>query len=187
MGKLKNKSSVFILPMVMGIPYRYFSEFVNCYVGVNDDVYNQDKERIFIVFLKEDLEKEYFTTKKGDKITNSERMSIISGADNYLGVFEIGKFNIIAFRVPDIFKEDFNRFAKGRYSQFSETYKKVLKELYPNIKRIKSIIYPSDEDREKLAKELMCDFQQLKGREILSVPNITDEVFDIANFIEINV
>jgi hypothetical protein len=69
---------------------------------------------------------------------------------------------VLYFKVPDRFKKDFDTYATGRYSKFSDAYKKVIKDFFGNrgldddtheVNEV-DIIQASDKKRKKLAEYL---------------------------------
>ena len=135
MGEIKkNKSSVFILPMLTNIPYKHFEGFVNCYIGSS---YSDNKSRrIYLVFKTSIL-----TAVNQEALINNE---------HYVDELIVDDFTVLTYRPLTIFKEDFDRFKEGEYTKFSNKYKAILKKTYPRIKRIHAIISPSDTDRDEL-------------------------------------
>lgn len=162
--------------MILGIPYKYFSESINCYIGCNHDD-EDDNKRIYLAFDTDILH---------NKKNPRERYHILTSQSQYVKSIEINRFTILVYRTLDIFKDDFEHFKNGRYSQFSDRYKKILKKIYSNDK-VNSILNPSFEDREKLAAKLSVA-NLPENCEIFDSPYIEeDEIFTLANFIEVDV
>lgn len=97
------------------------------------------------------------------------------------------------FDVPTEFKKDFELFTHGKYSQFSEKYKKVLTNIYttkrdngvspstmlPNVSMY-DVLYPTNDLRKLMAKQLSTDNHIVDWtmiNEILDPPNIELEEF----------
>lgn len=181
----KNKSSIFILPMVMGIPYYYFKGYINCYIGCNN-LESEQNERIYVAFKTEDLETRYYDSSKG-KVKNSDRIKAIKNHKQFINEILLEDFTLYSFRVLENFKNDFEMFKIGKYSKFSLRYKKVITNMYPNTKKIHSIINPSQKDRKKLSDDLLLTNVLPKGTEIFSRPSEIEETFSLSHFINIEV
>lgn len=97
------------------------------------------------------------------------------------------------FDVPVEFKKDFELFTQGRYSQFSDKYKKVLTNIYttkrdsgvspstmlPNVSMY-DVLYPTNDLKKLMAKQLstnnhIVDWTMIN--EVLDPPNIELEEF----------
>jgi hypothetical protein len=170
--------------MVMGIPYQYFKGYLNCYIGCNH--LDDEKDRIYVAFRLEDLESRYYEYPKG-RLKNSDRISVIKNHKQFVKEIKLDDFVLYSFRVLDNFKVDFELFKKGKYSQFSLRYKKIITNMYPNTKRIHSVINPSEKDRKKLSKDLLLKNVLPKGTEIYSRPEEIEESFSISHFIKVEV
>lgn len=183
---VKTKSSVFILPMIMGVPIKYFSGFTNVFIGtaINDggSILETDK-RIFLVFKTADLKEQYHTKKSGEVIENKDREIRFKRLNQFVYKRIIGKYTVFVFRPVEKFIDDFNKFKQGKYSQFSEGYKKIVNKFYPNYPRLNSIINPTEVDRVKLAKEL--EVKLPNNCEIFSAPELIQEEFNVSKFIQI--
>lgn len=182
---VRNKSSIFILPMITGIPYVYFREFINCYIGCNHDVNEFNNRRVYIAFKTDDLKKDTYKSSEKKEISNESRIKILTDSELFIRDIVVNDYTIFIFEPSSEFKDDFDNFSLGKYSLFSEKYKKLLRSLYPTINKLKSIINPTDEDREKLAKELMCNKQIIKNSEIYSIPEPIEETFTLAHFLNV--
>jgi hypothetical protein len=175
MGEVKkNKSSVFIIPMIMGIPYKYFSGFVNCYIGSNYDD-NNYQERIYIVFNTDDF--------NNDKISN--KVETMTSSSQFVNTLIVDDFTVLSYKPPEVFLSDFIAFKNGEYSKFSEKYKSLIKALYPKLKDVHSIIEPTGEDRAELGKKLEANLSD--NCEIFDSPYESDETFSLAHFLNVDV
>jgi hypothetical protein len=171
--------------MLTGIPYIYFNGFVNCYIGCNNDYSDDEKRRIYVAFKRENLEEEFYESKSKGKVENLERVEVLRGSELYEREIEVNDYILFIFRPSKEFEKDFDTFISGKYSEFSSKYKRLLKSIYPSIKKLKSIIEPTDADRKKLAKELACCEDLLKNSEIYDTPNEIEETFSLAHFLEV--
>jgi hypothetical protein len=183
---VKTKSSVFILPMIMGIPIKYFSGFANVFIGSSFGYggITESTDRIFLVF-KTSLLKEHYYTKNDITVENKDRKNKLKSTPQYAGVQVIGNYIIFIYRPADKLLKDYNRFKEGKYSEFSGKYKTIIKKYYPTSERVNNILNPSNKDRDKLAKELAV---KLDGNcEVFSSPDDLEESFSYAKFLELNV
>lgn len=185
---VKNKSTVFILPMILNLPFRTFTGFKNVFIGLStnsdlDDLLREQR-RIYVVFKGEDVFSKYYEKKEGNTvkvIDNVSRVSKLKSHPQFVSTHEFGNYVAFEFFPDSKYVEDFDLFKKGHYSKFSDTYKKVIKNMYP--KGIDNIIYPTEQDRKNKAKELGTVLPE--GAEILSIPNLLEESLSPAQFIEI--
>jgi hypothetical protein len=169
----KNKSSVFILPMILGIPYKYFKGFINCYIGSNYD--EEDSRRMYVVFETKEL--------IPDKVKG--RTEILMNSNQYVDSIVVDEFTVLIYKNVEVFDNDFDAFKDGRYTEFSDRYKKLLKRLYPTITRIHSIISPSLTDRLELSKKVGSSLPD--NCEIFDSPYESDENFSLAHFLSVDV
>tara|TARA_R110002126_G_scaffold112047_1_gene250055 strand:+ start:53 stop:613 length:561 start_codon:yes stop_codon:yes gene_type:complete len=185
---VKTKAAVFILPMIIGVPVKYFSGFANVFIGDSFSYGNilEDTERIFLVFKNINIEDNYYNCPKTDLIIeNSDRIRRLKAIPQYINIQTIGSYTVFLFKPADRLLKDYNRFKEGKYSELSGRYKTIVKKHYPSSSRLKSIINPTDEDRAKLAKELESE---LKGNcEIFSPPYYLEEEFSYAKFLELEI
>lgn len=168
----------------MSFPYHYFKGYLNCYIGCNH--LDDEKDRIYVAFKSEDLKSRYYEHTKG-RIKNSDRINAIKNHKQFVKEIKLDDFTLYSFRVLDNFRVDLDLFRNGKYSQFSLRYKKIITSMYPNTKRIHSIINPSEKDRKKLSKDLLMTGVLPKGTEIYSRPEEIEESFSISHFINVEV
>lgn len=171
----KNKSSVFILPMIIGVPYKYFNGFVNCYIGSNHE--DEDDRRIYLVF-----DTEYLNSDNGD--APKGRVKVLESNSQYLRTVLIDRFSMMVFKPLPAFENDFDHFRHGRYSKFSKKYKSILRMIYNN-KKVRSILNPSIEDRQELSEKLGCSLPD--NCEIFDIMDEAEETFSLAAFLEVDI
>lgn len=167
------------MPMIIGIPYKYFKGFINCYIGSNHD--EDNGRRIYLVFDSDYLHSEHKDIPKG-------RLKILETNSQYVRSIEIDRFTMLVYKPLEIFEIDFDIFKSGKYSKFSKKYKSILKGIYKN-KRISSIIDPSEKDRAELASKLFDENDQDRlpdNCEIFSTIDDIEETFSIAAFLEVD-
>lgn len=174
-----NCSTLFILKPVVGESYGSLREnygFINSYL--------KDKARedlsgdlLFVLFKPEDFE--YFGMFVSEQI--AENHNFIEDYDYTDG------YVVIVYKIPQVMKEDFEKFKKGEYSKFSHIIKNCYK------KEIKSFIDPNksfqwkvfDKSKE-LKKELedFLDVQFTKDMELWQIPDVEGkEILDIEKFL----
>jgi len=182
---VKTKASVFILPMIMGVPVKYFSGFTNVFIGSSFGYgsITESTDRIFLVFKTELLNQSLYT-RKDITLDNNARIDKLKGSDQYTETQVIGSYTVFTFTPSEKLIKDYKRFKEGKYSEFSAKYKGIVKRHYPTSARVNSILDPTDTDRDKLAKDLNTE---LRGKcEIFSSPDNIQEIFSHAKFLEIN-
>ena len=178
-GPVKNLNRVFILPMV-GIDYkrRLPSNFVNSYLTKEYEIMlafdkTRDCDEIFYHFL--------------DRTTTSNK--------NFKSHVEYDDEIIIGLQIPEIFKDDVDKFLKGAYSEFSEYYKRILCQYYgkTTIKENHAVteynvIYPEDFKRKQIAEYLSYDKSNVDYKlikEVLDRPDLDKEMYkDISVLLE---
>lgn len=183
---VKSKSSVFILPMILEIPFKTFAGFENVFIGTSNmedlsDLHIEQR-RIYVVFRVEDLEKPYFELKGGHVVNNRERLEAFKTHKQFVSELSFGSYVAFEFVPLESYVDDFDRFKSGLYSKFSSKYKRIIKHMYTQ-ESVKNIISPTDEERKKLGKEL--EHALPKDCEILSAPKVLEENLSPAKFIEL--
>lgn len=160
----KNKSSVFLLPM-LGINLNLFKNFYNVY---NQSVYEKNNEdrKIYIVYKTENI--------------NQEILNSISKSVYYLDNKDIDSFTIIRYRVPSIYLNDFKLFCNGKYNSFSKEYKNLLLKCYSiNKVEFEKILNTLPKTKQELAEKFNVNIEDIK--EVYSIPDEIEETFSISN------
>lgn len=176
----KKKCKIFLLPMLHTSLYHnnnaYLIDVSLIQMGFPQIVLSFDN--VDDIPLKEDIHRlsmvsEYVDSEYGDE-------------DKEINMF---------FDVPIIYKKDLELFTQGLYSQFSEKYKEllILKHgtkkgsgvspitLLPNVE-IYDVIYPTDDLKKLMAKQLSTPNHQINWRninEVLDPPKIELEEFKL--------
>jgi len=115
-----NISTIFLLPAIE-IPElikEYFLDngFINTFVTSKRIKY--PFEVMFLLFNPKRFNEEY---------NRFERMLIYN--PNYLEVYDLGNKHVLyVFKIPEKFKSDYYTFLNGKYSKFSEEYKRLFPE-----------------------------------------------------------
>ena len=167
---LFNKSTIMLLPLfesVRDFIDNNMSKLVNVYYNSEEDVdyHNDYKNRIYFVY------KEVIDTVNDSFLTEHKLFLKKERIDCYI---------TYSFKIPDVFINDFILFKKGRFSKLSDLYKKILVNYYKSEKEfITKILYPSDNDKHQLSLFLNTNE---KINELYSVPDSTEETFNISNF-----
>lgn len=161
---VRTKSSLFLLPMFPGPKHAYFYDkfFLNCFMGTDkeDDVlallYRFSGIKSFIEL--EDALKKLTIFKRSEDPTE--------------------KTVLYVFEVPHKYKKDYQRFLKGKYSEFSERYKNRILEFHNMSKDsvIGHILYKDDARRLEL--EEIVGEPLPKDAELHSIPNPKYENYD---------
>lgn len=160
----ENKSSTYILPMLLNENLKYKESFVNSYFRS--------------VFLGD-------STKKGDLIDDKILLlykyhggKIYLDFENrlmnhplFLNYYEPCKTTTMyVFRVPEKFKKDYNLFKEWKPSKFSKEYKEQIIEFYKNtkIERLKKVIYKDKTLKQELEQRIANIIPE--DNELSSVP-----------------
>lgn len=169
-GTKKNLNRAFILPMC-GINYKILPiNFINSYITLD--------YQVVLVFDKSEgynTEFQMFLNHVQENIR-----SYVSFEDN------IDEVDII-FQVPEIFRKEFDLFIDGRYSKFSEYYKRIICNFFGR-KTIKddskvteyNIIYPEDFKRKQIADSLSIERSEVDWKSIIEVidkPDLNREIY----------
>lgn len=174
-----NCSALFILKPVVGINYGTLKEnygFINSYL--------RDKARedltgnlLFVLFRPQDFE--YFEMFISEQSLDN---------DNYLEDYDYSNgYVVMVYRIPEKFKEDFEKFKEGKYSKLSSLikncYEKEIKTfLIPEESFQWSVFNKSSKLRKTLEEFLDCQFT--KDMELWQLPDIENkEVLDIEKFL----
>lgn len=171
------KTTQFMLPSILNANNALFLKyFKNAYLTDREHKHNYDRP-IFVLFSikdykEEDWKKVYFTLIK---------------SKNYITEYDIGiqdnKFLLmIVFQVPKEFEKDYNNFRLGRYSLFSEEYKKKFPEFLEidKNKKKKNILWQIINKDEELVRKIAKDFnvsEDLLKDEVWEIPRKEREFF----------
>lgn len=164
-GNITNICTGFVLPMV-GINYNQLpNNFVNSYVTHD--------YRIVLVFDKtSSYDVKFYTFMERTK-QNSKWLLDITDEDDEI---------VVIFRIPEVWKDDFDKYTKGKYSEFSRIYKEMLVRFFGD-KRKKTdytvtefdIIYPDDAKRKQVAEWLGVDISMIG--EVFQAPDMDMEIY----------
>lgn len=153
-----NKSLHFVAPMI-GISYSFYRyNLINCYLNDKLNRPNLDIYHVFLLVKKED-----------DAL---ERLR------PFVEYYKVDEGYMYVFKVPDQYEEDYLKFILGKYSEFSNSYKKRIITLLPtpytksNVFKVISKSEEAKEQIEKLVGETIGD------QEVMSVPNWEDECYE---------
>lgn len=168
--KKKNFCCAFILPMV-GINHKNVpSNFINAYIG---KTYN-----VFVVFDKtEDYDIIFYNF-----------FEHIKKNPCYKGHIEEEDEMVIELAIHENYYNDFSLFIQGKYSEFSDVYKKIIVSYFGN-KTIKdsyhvteyNTIHPQEFKKKQIAERLYEPKDLKEGlaniKEVLEIPNLEQETF----------
>lgn len=166
---------MFLLPLLK-IYFKYVkSGFVNCYIGDIDKP--QYDEHLFIL-IKQKNDVHYV------------ELTEIFTEYKFIDVYEVYEpYHMFVFDFPKEFKNDKNKFLGGAYSKMSEKAKRIIA---PNNthKDLVDIFNKDFQHRFRLNK-IMFDNKDLKkghgltrNDEVLSIPELDDEIFNIKTHFE---
>ena len=172
----ENKSVFFLLPLIL-IPRTYFNKARAVYAL--SEHYPELDKHVFVLFSKDEME--------------CHEVSRFQMFNTYHDHLYIGEFVMFIFTIPVDFQKDHKKFLKGKYSKFSEKAKNAIGNHYAfRVKnengkledsKIFKILNPLKEDRVKLATLLGVELEE--NCEILSVPDLDQEKFNINKFYKI--
>ena len=162
----KRKSKLFILPMLDYPLAEYEPYLIDCNI-------DYDPEKLIVIFDNVDDDPLSMLIYK----LQSSYLYLDCGYDD--GDREVW----LSFEIPKEFKKDFEKFTRGKYSEFSEKYKKLLIKHYG--KETSAVyaqfsmfdaLYPTEEKRKERAEDLNYDrWEDIK--ELFSVPTLEYEEY----------
>lgn len=160
--KKRNKSSIFLLPM-LGINLDLFKSFYDVYYqSTNEDKNNKENKKIYLVYKTENI--------------NIELINPIINSIHYLNTYNLDGFTIIRYKVPLNYLKDFKLFCRGKYNSFSNEYKNLLLRSYKTNKtELEKILNTLPQTKEELAKRLNVNIDSVK--EVYSIPDEIEETF----------
>jgi len=164
----KNKSSIFILPLIAdknGSDFlNYSSYFFNSYLYyVGFDTYN-DGNHLFVEYRFFDTEFFYEMEKR------------LTSLPGYIKSIQPNRnFTVYIFKIPELFEKDIKLFLKGKYSSISTTAKaRIILFHKVKVKDYIAQILSRDKDlRKKMELEFDCEIPD--NIDLLTKPNIEDE------------
>ena len=167
----KNYCCGFVLPMV-NVSYKNLpSNFINAYII-------KDYEIVTVFDKTVDYDIIFYTYLTNLKERSTDLLEVIDEEDEV----------VLRFKIPEVHKENFDQFINGKYSRFSESYKKTLVSYFGQ-KSIKdgylvteyNVIYPQDFKRLQIAERLYDRLEARQGLklidEVLDLPNLEIETF----------
>lgn len=166
-GRL-TKTSQFMLPAtgINGNNKLFLKYFENAFLTDREHKHNYDRP-IFMLFSvknfkEEDWKKVYLT---------------LIQSKNYITEYDVGikdgKYLImIVFKIPEKYKKDYDNFRIGKYSYFSEIYKKKFPEFLDANKKKKNILWQIINKDKKLMYEIAEIFN-------VSIFYLKDEIWEI--------
>lgn len=161
----RNKSSLFILPMLGGnrAVFLYNKQFINAFIG--DD---ENKDKIILLY-RYSADPLYY---KFEKFLENFRDFLKSyNPDPYHSVF--------IFKIPEIHEKNFEKFKNGQYSKMNDLYKLRILDFHgmeiDNI--LGQILFKSDERKKSLESKLGLKLE--KNSELLSIINSEEEILDL--------
>lgn len=173
----RTNSTRFVLPMLRNEKYTFFNlpSFENCYIGDSQKpVYTN---HILLLY-------KYNTSVEDDFLKFR-----IKSFHNYVTNYVIDKHReMYVFEVPESLKEDYEVFKQGKYSEFSNTYKKQILDFHSvnNKSVLHGILYKKEPAIKYLAKTYHLDYDFIKNSdEYWFPPHETVEIYN--NFFELKI
>jgi hypothetical protein len=165
---IRNKSSIFILPLIANNKKKpfffYDSYFYNSYLRMSEyDTYN-DGGYIFLKYRF--FDSDHFYAMERD----------IMALPQYIKTVQPDKdFTIYIFKIPEQFKKDVKLFMLGRYSRVSTTAKAriILFHEVRTTDKIGQILYKDKELRKRIEEDLGCDVPE--EIDLLTKPQMEQE------------
>tara|TARA_R110002051_G_scaffold60601_1_gene111151 strand:+ start:2785 stop:3531 length:747 start_codon:yes stop_codon:yes gene_type:complete len=160
----RTRASLFILPMLPGNRNTYYYDkfLLNCFVGT------KDADNVIAILFRFSGLKTFAALEESMKKLKS-----------YMQTEDPTKSTVLyLFSIPKRYKEDFNKFLKGKYSEMSENYKyKILS--FHGVSEESSIgqILFKDPSR-KIELEELLDLNLPENAELYSIPNMDQEIYD---------
>jgi hypothetical protein len=167
----QTKSTIFILPMLGGKrqDYLFDKNFINCYLA--DEVSFKDYSKIILSYR-------FSGHSSFDMFEKT-----VSAHPYYEAEYEPDGYHVnYVFSIPKEYEEDYKLFIDGRYSEFSDDYKKQILKFH-SFKKDGStggILYKSKERREVVLESLYdrADRNQFPAdAELYSRPKLHEETF----------
>ena len=166
----RNKSSMFVLPMLGGSRhlFMYNSQLLNAFIGFNDHVdcivllYRWSGDPLFAKF--ENALKQF------------QSFIISYDPDPYHVIF--------VFKIPTDHEEDYKKFLIGKYSELSDIFKLKIIDFH-NAEldgTLGQILFKSNNRRLELEEKLGCKLPE--DSELLSIINEEDEILNLNNYIK---
>ena len=180
----KNKSTLFALPLIEGIPKVYFSDCINCYIASEfSDLTDEGVGVIYVAFNKSVLESTYFSTPNSSRaIINSTRVEILQNHPNFIKVVDADIFDVYCYNLEDKYVNDVWAFLNGKYSTFSKDAKRRILNYYSGYPKLQKILNPTKADKREFSEELGLDSAEGID-ELLSKPNWEQETFKLSHFL----
>lgn len=150
-----NKTVHFLLPM-LGLQGGYYSNLMNCYISDKNrpDI---DNYHLFLLYKYKD-----------DKIR---------GIEGFKTEYTTDEGQMYVFRIAKEFEQDYLLFILGKYSEFSETYKKQIIRLLPKPTKEQNVfkVITKAPEAKAIIEEKVG--QSIGEQEVMSVPDMEQEMY----------
>lgn len=126
-----NQATFFILPMLGKHPDDY-PRFRDCFSRY--DIYPEYTNHIFV----------YTRVGGGNREDYEEQINVLRNNENYVSDFDDdydSTFATFIFKVPDIWKDDYNKIMSGDLMNISNEYFKQIKIIFPKLSEQFDIIF----------------------------------------------
>lgn len=181
-GKRYTKTTTFVVPMCNLCYHTFPDNFINSYILFEN---NKPNYQIVLVFNSAD-KSEFFNRFYLERIITNK---------NYITTQEHDDEIVVYFNIPKENHDNFDLFIKGKYSKFSNNYKKVIESFYGGLYNKDSyyvyemdVIHPSEWKRLQIAKRFYND-KEAKEKlnfitEVLDIPDLEKEKFRLLQDLE---
>lgn len=169
----RTKTSHFVIPAIFSNNSIMSTEyFVNAFLDDENFTHNI-KRAVFVLFQAKDNDNKWDLLFQKMKLKKEYVLDYITGTKNDYNLI------MIVFQVPEIYSKDFINFKNGRYSHFSEEYKKFFPRYMANNRAqpTESALWKIINKSEDLKQELIRYFTVDKKRPFSFSP--TDEIWGI--------
>ena len=164
----RNKSSLFILPMLGGNRrlFLYDKSLLNCFIGFGS------RQDCIVLFYRWSSDPLFARFEKA--LQKFRSFVLVHNPDPYHIIF--------VFKVPQEYKEDFQKFKQGKYSRMGDLYKlKILDFHNMDIEGVLAQILFRSEIRRKSLQEKL-DVEISTESELLSIINEDDEILNLEKY-----
>lgn len=183
----KNKSTIFVLPLLENIPKIYLADCVNCYIDAEFALPEDGGTGIiYIAFTKKAIEAKYFTAPNSNRaIINKTRVEALTGHPDLVDIVDVELFKVFSFALHDSYLDDIWLFLNGQYSRISKKAKSRMLNFYTGYKKLKDVLNPTAKAKQEfIDKYGLEDTHTLSDiKELLSKPNWEQETFKLSNFL----
>lgn len=168
-NKTKRTKTFYFLFPLLGNFMSEFPNIINCYLGDVDKTYTNSLLALF---------------KWSSTLAYSKFEDSLKDHPYFIESYEpTRKHTMFVFKIPNTFKDNYNKFLTGKYSQLSNEYKIHILSFFSTsiqTQTLKAILYKEKERREKM--EQLLEVKISKDIDLLDLINMKSETFNIKSF-----